>query len=74
MTNADALTRTLESTEAEALGPMPDSEVVSPTTDRVSRVGAFTAEEHHPGTLAQDAPYESADDPFPPPRSLTEED
>lgn len=74
MTAADALMRTLDSTETEALGPMPDSEEVSPTTDRVSRSGEFTAEEHHPGTLAQEAPYPSAEDPFPPPRSLTEED
>ena len=53
---------------------MPVTDEVTPTTDRDSRTAEFTAEVHHPGVVEQSSAYVSADDPFPPPRSLTEED
>ena len=69
----DNLYRSLEADEVEALGPMPADDVVSPTTDRDSRSPSMTAEVHSPGVLRQ-AAVEADGDPFPPPRSLSEDD
>jgi hypothetical protein len=74
MQDQDALFRNLESAEVEALGPMPGAEEVSPTTDRYDRTAALTAEIHYSGTVQQASAEVDPDDPFPPPRSLTEED
>ena len=74
MADANEFFRSLDADETEALGPMPDSEEVTPTTDRVSRAVPFTAEVHHPGALEQSSSYKAGEDRFPPPQSLSEED
>jgi hypothetical protein len=74
MSDTNELFRSLDAAETEALGPMPDAEEVTPTTDRDSRSPEFTAEVHYSGTVRQSTAETSSDDPFPPPRSLTEED
>ena len=75
MTDTSELFRNLDAAEIEALGPMPAADEVTPTTDRDSRTAEFTAEVHHPGIVEQSSTYVTDDDdPFPPPRSLTEED
>lgn len=74
MSDTSELFRSLDAAEIEALGPMPVTDEVTPTTDRDSRTAVFTAEVHHPGIVKQSSDYVAADDPFPPPRSLTEED
>ena len=68
------LFKSLDAAEIEALGPMPASDEVSPTTDRDDRRPGSTAEEHYAGTVEQASMAVAADDPFPPPRSLTEDD
>jgi hypothetical protein len=73
MSAANELFRVMDAAETEALGPMPDPEQVSPTTDRVSRAAAFTAEVHEAGTVESSAYPAGDDDRFPPPRSLSEE-
>lgn len=73
MPDNDDLYRSLDADEIEALGPMPSAEGVSPTTDRHGRTDGLTAEVHSPGVVRQSAAT-ADDDPFPPPRSLTEED
>jgi hypothetical protein len=73
MNDAQDLVRSMSADEVSALGPLPDPDTVSPTTDRDDRAPASTAEVHSPGVLPA-AHYAAADDdPFPPPRSLTEE-
>ena len=74
MSDTSELFRSLDAAEIEALGPMPVTDEVTPTTDRDSRTAEFTAEVHHAGIVEQSSAYVAADDPFPPPRSLTEED
>jgi len=75
MSDTSELFRSLDAAEIEALGPMPVTDEVTPTTDRDSRTAEFTAEVHHPGVVEHSSAYvPAADDPFPPPRSLTEED
>jgi hypothetical protein len=74
MAERSELFRSLDATEIDALGPMPAADEVSPTTDRDSRTVEFTAEVHYAGTVEHTSPEVSADDPVPPPRSLTEED
>lgn len=73
MPDTNALHRSLDADEIEALGPMPAGEGVSPTTDRGGRTSGHTAEVHFPGVLHQES-VPADDDPFPPPRSLTTED
>jgi hypothetical protein len=67
------LVRSLEADEIEALGPMPSDDVVSPRTDRDNRSPSLTAEVHSPGVVQASADV-AADDPFPPPRSMSEDD
>lgn len=69
----DDLYRILEADEVEALGPMPTDDRVSPTTDRDSRSPSLTAEVHSPGVVRRSSVL-ADDDPFPPPRSLSEDD
>ena len=69
----DNLYRSLDADEVAALGPMPAEDDVSPTTDREARTAGLTAEVHTPGVLHQSTDY-AEDDPFPPPRSLSQED
>lgn len=73
MPDKDDLHRSLDADEIEALGSMPSDEGVSPTTDRDGRPPGLTAEVHSPGVVQQSS-VAVDDDPFPPPRSLTEED
>ena len=73
MQDTNDLFRSLDAEEIDALGPMPTDDDVSPTTDRDSRTPGLTAEVHSPGVVKQSSAY-ADDDPFPPPRSLTEED
>jgi hypothetical protein len=69
------LFRSLDAAEIEALGPMPAADEVTPTTDRDSRTAEFTGEVRHPGIVEQSSAYVTGNnDPFAPPRSLTEED
>jgi hypothetical protein len=68
------LARSLQAAEIEALGPMPAGEDVSPTTDRDDRTPAYSGEVHYPGILPQSPLDVADDDPFLPPRSLTEDD
>jgi hypothetical protein len=74
MSDTSELFRSLSAAEIEALGPMPVADEVTPITDRHSRTAEFTAEVHHPGIVEQSSDYVRDDDPFAPPRSLTEED
>jgi hypothetical protein len=69
----DNLYRSLEADEVEALGPMPTDDRVSPTTDRDGRTPSLSAEVHSPGVV-QSSLDVADDDPFPPPRSLSEDD
>jgi hypothetical protein len=69
----DNLYRSLEADEVEALGPMPSDDRVSPTTDRDSRAPSLSAEVHSAGVV-QSSSVLADDDPFPPPRSLSEDD
>lgn len=74
MTDAQDLVRAMSADEVAALGPLPDPDTEDPTTDRDERPSAMTAEVHSPGVLAS-AQYDAGDfDPFPAPRSLSEED
>lgn len=73
MPDANDLYRSLDADEIEALGPMPAEERVSPTTDRAGRTNNLTAEVHSPGVVEQSSAT-ADDDPYPSPRSLTEED
>lgn len=74
MNDPKGLVRGLNADEVAALGPLPDPEAVSPTMDRVNRTPDSTADVHAPGVLASSA-YEAVEsDPFPPPRSMTEEE
>lgn len=69
------LARAMDEAEVADLGPLPDPDQVSPTTDRDERPSASTADEHRPGVLP-DPPYdhERGDDRVPaPPPSLTAE-
>ena len=73
MSDPEEFVRSLNADEIAALGVLPDPEVVSPTTDRTNRTPASTADVHAPGVL-ESSSYDVADgDPFPPPRSITEE-
>ncbi len=73
MPDQNELFRSLKAAEVEALGPMPVADEVSPTTDRDGRAPVVTAEVHSPGIVRQSSAY-ADDDPFLPPRSLTEDD
>lgn len=73
MNNPTELVRSLNAEEIAALGVLPDPDVVSPTMDRDDRMPGSTADVHAPGVL-ESASYQVADgDPFPPPRSMSEE-
>lgn len=74
MPETNDLYRSLDAAEIEALGPMPVDDRESPTTDRDSRSPGMTAEVHHPGVVEGASADVAADDPFPPPRSITAED
>jgi hypothetical protein len=77
MTDAQDLVRAMSADEVAALGPLPDPDTEDPTTDRDERPSAMTAEVHSPGVLpsAPSAQYDAGGfDPFPAPRSLSEED
>jgi len=74
MSDPQALVRSLNADELAALGPLPDPDVVSPTTDRHNRTPNSTADAHAPGVLESPTHAVAEGDPFPPPRSLTEED
>jgi len=63
----------LDADEVAALGELPDPEVVSPTTARDNRAPVSTADVHGPGVLKSASYDVAADDPFPPPRNMTEE-
>ncbi len=73
MNDAQDLMRSMSADEVTALGPLPDPDTVSPTTAREDHAPASTAELHTPGVLASAAYEATDDDPFPPPRNLTEE-
>ena len=74
MSDPKELVRSLNADEIAALGVLPDPEAVSPTMDRDNRAPASTADVHAPGVL-ESSSYDVAEgDPFPPPRSMTEED
>jgi len=73
MNDAKDLMRSMSAEEIEALGPLPDPDMVSPTTAREDHAPASTAEMHSSGVVASSAYEVADDDPFPPPRSLTEE-
>lgn len=74
MTDAQDLVRAMSADEVAALGPLPDPDTEDPTTDRDERPSAMTAEVHSPGVLPS-AQYDAGGfDPFPAPRSLSEED
>jgi hypothetical protein len=73
MNRPEEFVRSLNADEIAALGVLPDSEVVSPTMDRDNRAPGSTADVHAPGVL-ESSSYDVAEgDPFPPPRSMTEE-
>ncbi len=74
MSDPKELVRSLNADEIAALGVLPDPETVSPTMDRDNRAPQSTADVHAPGVL-ESSSYDVAEgDPFPPPRSMTEED
>jgi hypothetical protein len=73
MNNPPDFVRSLNADEIAALGVLPDPEAVSPTMDRDDRTPDSTADVHAPGVL-ESSSYDAAEgDPFPPPRSMTEE-
>jgi hypothetical protein len=73
VSDTNDLYRSLGADEVDALGPMPRDDRVSPTTDRDNRSPSLTAEVHSPGVVAHSADVPE-DDPFPPPRSMSEDD
>ena len=73
MNNPDELVRSLEADEIAALGPMPDADAVTPTMDRDDRTPESTADVHSAGVLTSSSYAADENDPFPPPRSMTEE-
>ncbi len=73
MNNPNELVRSLEADEIAALGPLPEPDAVTPTMDRDDRTPASTAEAHAPGVLSSSSYAVDEDHPFPPPRSMTEE-
>jgi len=73
MSDPEELVRSLNADEIAALGVLPDPEVVSPTMNRDNRTPDSTADVHAPGVV-ESSFYDVAEgDPFPPPRSMTEE-
>lgn len=75
MDNPNELVRSLEADEISALGPLPEQDAVTPTMDRHDRTPDSTADVHAAGVLTSSSPSYAGDegDPFPPPRSMTEE-
>jgi hypothetical protein len=73
MNDPNALVRSLEADEIAALGPLPEPDTVTPTTDLDDRTPESTADAHAPGMLTSPSYAVDEDDPFPPPRSMTEE-
>ena len=73
MTDPNDLVRSLEAEEVTALGPLPEPDAVSPTTDRHDRTPESTADAHAAGVLSSSSYAVEDGDPFPPPRSMTEE-
>jgi hypothetical protein len=71
--DTNPLVRSLGAAEAEELGPMPDADTVTPTTDRYSRSPSFSAEVHSSGVVERSGDV-AEDDRVAPPRSLSEED
>jgi hypothetical protein len=73
MTDPTELVRSLEADEIAALGPLPEPEVVTPTMDRDDRTPNSTADAHAAGVVTSSSYAVDEGDPFPPPRSMTEE-
>ncbi len=73
MNDPNELVRSLEAEEIAALGPLPDPDAVTPTMDRDGRTPDSTAEVHAAGVLTSSSYAVDEGDPFPPPRSMTEE-
>ncbi len=73
MNDPNELVRSLEADEIAALGPLPEPDSVTPTMDRHDRTPDSTADVHAAGVLASSSYAVDEGDPFPPPRSMTEE-
>jgi hypothetical protein len=75
MNDPNELVRSLEADEIAALGPLPEPDAVTPTMDRDDRTPGSTADVHAAGVLTTSSSSYAVDedDPFPPPRSMTEE-
>ena len=73
MDNPNELVRSLEADEIAALGPLPEPDAVTPTMDRDDRTPESTADVHAAGVLTSSSYAVDEGDPFPPPRSMTEE-
>ncbi len=74
MSDPKELVRSLNAEEVAALGVLPDPDAVSPTMDRDNRAPDSTADVHASGVLESSSYDVADDDPFPPPRSMTEEE